>query len=68
MELLYGPVGKTWSLLAHAKLAISHSAELAEHCEIVEFFISEVGRLVPTDEFDGRKRKYQALDKSAASV
>jgi hypothetical protein len=66
--LVYGGVGKSWSFLAQAKWAIEHSAELAAHCEIVEFFISEVSRLVPTGEFDGRKRKYQALDKSAASV
>lgn len=69
-ELVYGGVGKSWSFLSQAKWVIEHSAELAEHCEIVEFFISEVGRLIPTDRFDGRKRRYlvQSLDKSAASV
>jgi hypothetical protein len=67
-QLVYGLTGKSWSLLGHAKNAIAHSAELAEHCEIVEFFISEVGRLLPLNEFDGATRKYQSLDKSAASV
>jgi hypothetical protein len=55
-------------MLAHAKLAMAHSTELAASCEIVEFFISEVCRLVPTGEFDGKRRKYQTFDKSAASV